>query len=40
MGLLNKVVAYVLPRPGEMTIGLEAYRLTRNEKMEHYKFDD
>jgi len=26
MGVLNKIVAYVLPRPGEETIGLEAYK--------------
>ncbi len=26
MGHLDKVVAYVLPRPGEKTIGLEAYK--------------
>ncbi len=26
MGHLNKVVAYVLPRPGEKTIGLEVYQ--------------
>jgi glycosyltransferase involved in cell wall biosynthesis len=39
MGFLNQVVAYVLPRPGESTIGLEAYKLTEQEKMEHYKFE-
>ena len=38
-GFLDQVVAYVLPRPGENTIGLEAYKLTEQEKMEHYKFD-
>jgi glycosyltransferase involved in cell wall biosynthesis len=40
MGFLDQVVAYVLPRPGETTVGLEAYRLTEQEKLEHYKFSD
>ncbi len=39
MGFLEEVVAYVLPRPGESTVGLEAYRLTEKEKLEHYQFD-
>lgn len=39
MGFLDEVVAYVLPRPGESTIGLDAYRLTESEKLEQYKFD-
>lgn len=39
MGFLDQVVAYVLPRPGESTIGLEAYKLTEQEKMEHYRFE-
>jgi glycosyltransferase involved in cell wall biosynthesis len=39
MGFLDQVVAYVLPRPGETTVGLEAYKLTEQEKMEHYKFE-
>jgi len=39
MGFLDKVVAYVLPRPGEATVGLEAYKLTEQEKMEHYKLE-
>jgi glycosyltransferase involved in cell wall biosynthesis len=38
MGFLDQVVAYVLPRPGEATVGLEAYKLTEQQKMEHYKF--
>jgi glycosyltransferase involved in cell wall biosynthesis len=38
MGFLDEVVAYVLPRPGESTIGLDAYKLTESEKMEQYKF--
>ena len=40
MGLCDQVVAYVLPRLGEVTVGLEAYRLTEQEKQEHFKFDD
>lgn len=38
MGFLDQVVAYVLPRPGETTVGLEAYKLSEKEKMEHFKF--
>ncbi|MDD4910446.1 MAG: glycosyltransferase family 2 protein [Candidatus Omnitrophica bacterium] len=38
MGFLDKVVAYVLPRPGEATIGLEAYKLTEEDKLAHFKF--
>ena len=38
MGFLEEVVAYVLPRPGEESIGLDAYKLTRKEKLKQYKF--
>lgn len=38
MGFLEEVVAYVLPRPGENSVGLEAYKLTEKEKLEQYKF--
>jgi hypothetical protein len=38
MGFLNKVVAAVLPRPGEVTVGLEAYKLTEEKKQEHFSF--
>ena len=38
MGFLEEVVAYVLPRPGEESIGLDAYKLTKEEKLEQYKF--
>ena len=38
MGFLDEVVAYVLPRPGEESIGLEAYKLTEKEKLKHYEF--
>ena len=38
MGFLDEVLAYVLPRPGESTIGLDAYKSSEKEKMEHYKF--
>lgn len=38
-GFLGQVVTYVLPRPGETTVGLDAYKLTEQEKMEHYKFE-
>jgi hypothetical protein len=39
MGFLDEVVAYVLPRPGENSVGLEAYKLTEKEKLEQYKFE-
>lgn len=39
MGFLDQVVAYVLPRPGEATVGLDAYKLTEQEKLEQYKFE-
>jgi glycosyltransferase involved in cell wall biosynthesis len=39
MGFLDEVLAYVLPRPGETSVGLEAYRLTEKEKMQQYKFE-
>ncbi|MFH1304874.1 MAG: glycosyltransferase family 2 protein [Candidatus Omnitrophota bacterium] len=38
MGFLDRVMAHVLPRPGEETIGLDAYRLTEKEKNAHFKF--
>lgn len=38
MGFLDQVVTFVLPRPGETTVGLEAYKLTEQEKLEQYKF--
>ena len=38
MGFLDEVVAYVLPRPGEESIGLDAYKLTRKEKLKQYEF--
>ena len=40
IGFLDKVTAYVLPRPGEQTVGLEAYRTQEKEKESHYKFSD
>ena len=33
MGFLEEVVAYVIPRPGEKSIGLDAYKLTEEKKM-------
>ena len=38
MGFLEQVVAYVLPRPGEETVGLDAYLSQEKEKIETYKF--
>jgi len=39
MGFLDEVVSYVLPRPGENSVGLEAYKLTESEKLKMYKFE-
>ena len=38
IGFMNEVVAYVLPRPGESSVGLDAYKIAEKEKMEKYKF--
>lgn len=38
MGFLDRVVAFVLPRPGETTVGLDAYKLTAEEKLTHFRF--
>ena len=40
MGFLEEVVAYVLPRPGETSVGLEAYKLTEKQKLEQYRFEE
>ncbi|WP_162785539.1 glycosyltransferase family 2 protein [Polynucleobacter necessarius] len=40
IGFCDEVLAYVLPRPGETSVGLEAYKLTEKEKMDHYAFGD
>ena len=40
MGFLDKVTCHIIPRPGEDTIGLDAYRATADEKIEHFKFAD
>lgn len=40
MGFLEEVLAFVLPRPGEESVGLEAYKLTEDAKMEQYKFTE
>jgi len=38
MGFIEEVVAYVFPRPGEESIGLDAYKLSEKEKLKQYKF--
>ena len=38
IGFLEKVVGYILPRPGEETVGLEAYKSTSKEKLKHFEF--
>ena len=37
-GFLERVVTYVLPRPGEKTVGLAAYQSTAQEKAKHFQF--
>ncbi len=39
MGFLDEVVSYVLPRPGESTIGLDAYKIDEIDKLKHYKIN-
>ena len=39
IGHLDKVVTYQFPRPGEETVGWEAYDRSQKEKAEHFKFD-
>lgn len=38
IGFLGKVTASILPRPGEQTIGLKAYKQSAEEKLKHYEF--
>lgn len=38
MGFLPTVLAYVLPRPGEATVGLDAYKLDADNKKKHFEF--
>lgn len=38
MGFQEQVLAYVFPRRGEATVGLEAYKLTAEDKVQYYKF--
>jgi glycosyltransferase involved in cell wall biosynthesis len=40
IGFLDKVVAFIVPRPGENTVGLAAYKLSESDKMEHFKFEE
>lgn len=40
MGFINKVMLYALPRPGENTVGKDAYKLYEKEKLNHYKFKE
>ncbi len=39
MGFIDKPLLYIRPRPGEQTIGLEAYMLTASEKEVEYRFE-
>lgn len=38
MGFLDKVEAYVLPRPGETTVGVDAYRAMTEDKIARLNF--
>ena len=39
MGFLDKVTCISLPRPGETTIGLDAYRKDADNKLQHFAFE-
>lgn len=39
IGFLDEVISFVLPRPGETSVGLQAYKETEKEKLEQYKFE-
>ncbi len=38
MGHIPKVMVNILPRPGEVTVGSEAYKLSEEDKLKHYSF--
>ena len=38
MGYIDQVVCSVLPRPGEDTIGLDAYKKYHKKAMDHFAF--
>jgi glycosyltransferase involved in cell wall biosynthesis len=38
IGFLPQVKSFVIPRPGEDTIGLDAYKADGEEKLDHFKF--
>jgi len=38
IGFLPQVKSFVVPRPGEETIGLDAYKVDEEEKLNHFKF--
>ena len=40
MGFLEEVLSFIVPRPGEKTVGLEAYQLTSDDKLEKYRFNN
>lgn len=40
LGFLAKPLALYLPRPGEQTVGLDAYQISKEDKLKHFKFDN
>jgi glycosyltransferase involved in cell wall biosynthesis len=38
IGFIDKVTCKIIPRPGETTIGIDAYRETADEKEKHFEF--
>lgn len=40
LGFLEEPVAFYEPRPGEQTIGLNAYKLTADDKLKHFEFKE
>lgn len=40
MGFLDKPLAFYLPRPGLETVGFDAYRISKNDQLKHFKFKE
>ena len=40
MGFLEEIVTHIIPRPGEDTIGIDAYQAQESEKLKHFEFSD
>jgi glycosyltransferase involved in cell wall biosynthesis len=40
LGFLAKPLSYNLPRPGEQTVGLDAYLVAKDDKLKHFEFKE